>query len=95
MEIYPDEKWIPSNKEQSSRSRSRRERLPEEAGPDRPACLRRSTSTIEERAVAPAPVATPRSFSRRCSGIVKEQRAKFYIVRRCVSMLMCWRERLD
>ncbi|XP_078435839.1 ROTUNDIFOLIA like 8 [Wolffia australiana] len=32
------------------------------------------------------------SFTRRCVSLVKEQRAKFYIVRRCVSMLVCWRD---
>jgi len=30
------------------------------------------------------------SFTRRCSSLVKEQRARFYIMRRCVSMLLCW-----
>ncbi|PRQ58754.1 hypothetical protein RchiOBHm_Chr1g0362751 [Rosa chinensis] len=33
-----------------------------------------------------------RSFGRRCSMLVKEQRARFYILRRCITMLMCWRE---
>ncbi|KAJ6986829.1 hypothetical protein NC653_020154 [Populus alba x Populus x berolinensis] len=27
-----------------------------------------------------------RSFGRRCSSLVKEQRARFYILRRCVTM---------
>ncbi|XP_042486986.1 small polypeptide DEVIL 16-like [Macadamia integrifolia] len=33
-----------------------------------------------------------RSFGQRCSRLVKEQRAKFYILRRCVTMLLCWHE---
>ncbi|KAJ9684659.1 hypothetical protein PVL29_016900 [Vitis rotundifolia] len=33
-----------------------------------------------------------RSFGRRCSRLVKEQRARFYILRRCVTMLVCWHE---
>ncbi|KAJ4772246.1 ROTUNDIFOLIA like 8 [Rhynchospora pubera] len=33
-----------------------------------------------------------RSISSRCSSLVKEQRARFYIMRRCVTMLVCWRE---
>uniref|UniRef100_A0A3N7FP95 DVL family protein n=1 Tax=Populus trichocarpa TaxID=3694 RepID=A0A3N7FP95_POPTR len=33
-----------------------------------------------------------RSFGRRCSSLVKEQRARFYILRRCVTMLVCWHE---
>lgn len=35
------------------------------------------------------------SFSKKCSSLVKEQRAKFYIVRRCVTMLVCWRKYRD
>nr|DAD26466.1 TPA_asm: hypothetical protein HUJ06_027934 [Nelumbo nucifera] len=32
------------------------------------------------------------SFTRKCASLVKEQRARFYIMRRCVTMLICWRE---
>ncbi|CAL4893921.1 unnamed protein product [Urochloa decumbens] len=32
------------------------------------------------------------SFARRCVGLVKEQRARLYIARRCVTMLACWRD---
>jgi hypothetical protein len=32
------------------------------------------------------------SFSGRCARLVKEQRARFYIMRRCVTMLACWRD---
>lgn len=35
------------------------------------------------------------SFTRKCSSLVKEQRARFYIMRRCVTMLICWREYRD
>ncbi|KAK7855579.1 hypothetical protein CFP56_027336 [Quercus suber] len=35
------------------------------------------------------------SFTRKCARLVKEQRARFYIVRRCVTMLICWREYSD
>ncbi|KAL7148572.1 hypothetical protein ABFS83_06G187700 [Erythranthe nasuta] len=33
-----------------------------------------------------------RSFRRRCGRLVKEQRARFYILRRCVVMLLCWQD---
>ncbi|KAK8712003.1 hypothetical protein V6N13_147256 [Hibiscus sabdariffa] len=33
-----------------------------------------------------------RSVGERCSLLVKKQRAKFYILRRCIAMLVCWRE---
>ncbi|KAH7855146.1 hypothetical protein Vadar_021741 [Vaccinium darrowii] len=32
------------------------------------------------------------TFSRKCARLVKEQRARFYIMRRCVTMLICWRD---
>ncbi|XP_047320993.1 small polypeptide DEVIL 13-like [Impatiens glandulifera] len=35
------------------------------------------------------------SFSRKCARLFKEQRARFYIMRRCVTMLICWREYAD
>ncbi|KAF8667523.1 hypothetical protein HU200_052719 [Digitaria exilis] len=33
-----------------------------------------------------------RSVPGRLAGLVKEQRARFYIMRRCVTMLVCWRD---
>ncbi|WRX11796.1 DVL - like 1 [Theobroma cacao] len=35
------------------------------------------------------------SRSRKCARLVKEQRARFYIMRRCVTMLICWRDYTD
>ncbi|KAF8086147.1 hypothetical protein N665_0634s0032 [Sinapis alba] len=32
------------------------------------------------------------AFTRKCAKLVKEQRARFYIMRRCVIMLICWRD---
>lgn len=32
------------------------------------------------------------SFIRKCASLVKEQRARFYIIRRCVTMLVCWQD---
>ncbi|KAJ8759188.1 hypothetical protein K2173_004195 [Erythroxylum novogranatense] len=36
-----------------------------------------------------------RSFCRRCCRLVKEKRARFYIFRRCIVMLVCWNEYSD
>lgn len=36
-----------------------------------------------------------KSFGKKCSHIAKKQRAKFYIVRRCIAMLVCWHERKE
>ncbi|KAI4307612.1 hypothetical protein L6164_030783 [Bauhinia variegata] len=35
------------------------------------------------------------AFARKCARLVKEQRARFYIMRRCVIMLICWRDYSD
>ncbi|OIS98805.1 hypothetical protein A4A49_15878 [Nicotiana attenuata] len=35
------------------------------------------------------------AFTRKCATLVKEQRARFYIMRRCVTMLICWRDYRD
>lgn len=33
-----------------------------------------------------------KSFGRKCNHLVKNQRARFYILRRCIVMLLCWHE---
>jgi len=33
-----------------------------------------------------------RSFAHRCTKLAKEQRARFYIFRKCVAMLVCWQD---
>ncbi|XP_071903517.1 uncharacterized protein [Coffea arabica] len=34
-------------------------------------------------------------FTRKCSSMAKEQRAKFYIVKRCIAMLLRWNKNGD
>ncbi|CAI0471412.1 unnamed protein product [Linum tenue] len=34
-----------------------------------------------------------RSLGEKCSHLVKKQRAKFYILRRCIALLLCWKDR--
>ncbi|KAJ7976930.1 DVL family protein [Quillaja saponaria] len=36
-----------------------------------------------------------KSFGQKCSHLVKKQRAKFYILRRCIALLLCWHERSE
>ncbi|CAN1231312.1 Small polypeptide DEVIL 18 [Linum grandiflorum] len=33
---------------------------------------------------------SPPSITRKCSKMAKEHKARFYIVKRCVAMLVCW-----
>ncbi|KAF8009993.1 hypothetical protein BT93_J0852 [Corymbia citriodora subsp. variegata] len=72
-----DEKWKLSKKESSSRSRS-----------SSSSCSSSSTSSIMKGSTSRRRCA----FTRKCARLVREQRAKFYIMRRCVTMLICWHE---
>ncbi|CAM0872499.1 unnamed protein product [Alopecurus aequalis] len=96
MEFYVDEKWKFSKKNRNNGSCRR------VSGGGGDPFLKRSASTrdqvIGRRAAAGAGAASPASgcaapsFSSRCAGLVKEQRARFYIMRRCVTMLVCWKD---
>lgn len=101
MEFYVDEKWKFSKKSRNNGSR----RVPGAggAGGGDSLMLKRSSSmrdvpAISRRgsgagaAVAAGGCAPQPSFSSRCAGLVKEQRARFYIMRRCVTMLVCWKD---
>ncbi|WOL14910.1 hypothetical protein Cni_G23691 [Canna indica] len=91
MEVYMDDKWKLSKKEGTSRSgccSGSRRAVAAAAEGAGPGLLKASASTKEGR----RPRTTPRSFSSRCASLVKEQRARFYIMRRCVTMLICWRD---
>lgn len=41
------------------------------------------------------PNSSSSSFGRKCSNLVKKQRTKFYILRRCVALLLCSHDRPD
>uniref|UniRef100_A0A804JUA9 ROTUNDIFOLIA like 8 n=1 Tax=Musa acuminata subsp. malaccensis TaxID=214687 RepID=A0A804JUA9_MUSAM len=80
MELYMDEKW------KLSKKGSRREGggLSWKGS----ASMREGRGNSSSSAAARA----GQSFSSRCASLVKEQRARFYIMRRCVTMLICWRD---
>ena len=97
MEFYVDEKWKFSKKSRNNGSR----RVPG-AGAGGDPFLKRSSSMRDVQAIgrpargsggaAAGGCAPQPSFSSRCAGLVKEQRARFYIMRRCVTMLVCWKD---
>lgn len=98
MELYEDEKWKFSKKSRNNGSR----RVPGAgAGGGGDSLLKRSSSMRDAPAIgrggsgatAGCAAQQPPSFSSRCAGLVKEQRARFYIMRRCVTMLVCWKDR--
>ncbi|KAJ9146683.1 hypothetical protein P3X46_028918 [Hevea brasiliensis] len=92
-----DEKWKPSKKEGSSSSfvRSFSTKSSSSKSP-----LLRSSSLKCSSPSNKCPL--PRSYSqknssitRKCSSLAKEQKARFYIMRRCVAMLVCWHKHRD
>lgn len=97
MEFYVDEKWKFTKK---SRNNGSCRRVSAGGGGD--PFLKRSASARDQAiggrrtagagAGSAASSASGSSFSSRCAGLVKEQRARFYIMRRCVTMLVCWKD---
>ncbi|CAJ2640832.1 unnamed protein product [Trifolium pratense] len=76
--FYLDEKWKLSKKESSSSSSSSRKSLSSNSS-----LMKNNSSSTHQRKCA---------FARKCARLVKEQRARFYIMRRCVVMLICWND---
>ncbi|CAD5194246.1 unnamed protein product [Musa acuminata subsp. malaccensis] len=76
-----DEKW------KLSKKGSRREGGPSWKGSGSVQEGRRRRRTSSSMATA-----TRSPFASRCARLVKEQRARFYIISRCVTMLVCWRD---
>lgn len=103
MDPYTDEKWKLSKKgSRSIRSSSRREHSSSTTAPSTSAAAAGSAAHLKRSSSMPESVKATRhrpsspssrsSFTGRCANVVKEQRARFYIMRRCVNMLMCWRD---
>ncbi|KAM7527756.1 hypothetical protein LguiB_031166 [Lonicera macranthoides] len=62
--------------------------------------LSRSSSTKSTTTTTKSPLSRSSSqkcgnFTRKCSSLAKEQRAKFYIVKRCITMLVGWKKNGD
>jgi len=55
----------------------------------------RSTSSTTSPLINNSSTQRKCAFARKCARLVKEQRARFYIMRRCVIMLICWHEYSD
>ncbi|KAF6137824.1 hypothetical protein GIB67_040532 [Kingdonia uniflora] len=83
-QILMDEKWRLSKKEGLSRSRSCTSTSSTSAS-----LMRNSSTATKTTTTTPLKRC---AFTRKCASLVKEQRARFYIMRRCVTMLVCWRD---
>ncbi|XP_042434740.1 small polypeptide DEVIL 13-like [Zingiber officinale] len=85
MEMLMEEKyWKLSSSKKGSRSC--RPRAAEPGGPFW------GKSLEGRRPAAGSAPTTSNSFASRVTSLVKEQRARFYIMRRCVTMLVCWHD---
>ncbi|KAG5582992.1 hypothetical protein H5410_053619 [Solanum commersonii] len=42
-----------------------------------------------------AKISKKNSLMKKCKDLAKKKKAKFYILRRCIAMLVCWHERND
>ncbi|KAL3829068.1 hypothetical protein ACJIZ3_017870 [Penstemon smallii] len=108
MEYYMDEKWKLSKDEKNSHSHStgKSSSLPRSVSTKSPSlmksfsqknsfnlsrsCSQKSTSTKSSLSRSSSQKCT--EFTRKCSNLAKEQKAKFYIVKRCISMLVHWKK---
>jgi len=90
-----DEKWKLSKKEKSSRSCSTRG-----SSSNSPLLLKsfsqKSSSTSNNSGNLSRSYSQKNpSIGKKCTNIAKEQKARFYIMRRCVAMLVCWHKHGD
>ncbi|XVE59287.1 hypothetical protein DITRI_Ditri05aG0033900 [Diplodiscus trichospermus] len=108
---YMDEKWKLSKKEASgincsssskfslSRSFSAKSfssKSPLLRSSSQKNCPSSSSSTSSSKCQLPRSYSQKSSsISRKCSSLAKEQKARFYIMRRCVAMLVCWHKHGD
>ncbi|KAK7257824.1 hypothetical protein RIF29_32074 [Crotalaria pallida] len=93
-----DEKWKVSKKETGSSSQASKSLFSRSSSTRAPS----SNSPLLSRSISSKSPSTskcnlPRSYSqknssigKKCTNIAKEQKARFYIMRRCVAMLVCW-----
>ncbi|XP_039041666.1 uncharacterized protein LOC120180404 [Hibiscus syriacus] len=102
-----DEKWKLSKKEASGTthcSSSSKFSLPRSLSTKsvsskspllRSSSQKNSTSSSSSKCSLPRSFSQKTTISRKCSSVAKEQKARFYIMRRCVAMLVCWHKHGD
>ncbi|CAL0304156.1 unnamed protein product [Lupinus luteus] len=102
-----DEKWKLSKKETGSRNQAStsskslfsRSSSTRGSSSNSPLLIR----SMSSKTSSTSKCNLPRSYSqknnssigKKCTNIAKEQRARFYIMRRCVAMLVCWHKHGD
>ncbi|XP_059298426.1 small polypeptide DEVIL 9 [Lycium ferocissimum] len=96
MEYYMDEKWKLSNEDpnnhsynsssKSSLRRSYSQHCPTSSDPPLPRSFSQKTSSSSKSRLSKSSSQRSTNFKSK----VKEQKAKFYIVKRCIAMLVRW-----
>ncbi|KAG8387878.1 hypothetical protein BUALT_Bualt02G0067300 [Buddleja alternifolia] len=111
MEYYMDEKWKLSKDDKNSHStKTSSSSLPRSVSTKSPLMktftkknsFNLSRSSSQKSTSTKTPSSLPRSssqrcgeFTRKCGNMAKEQKAKFYIVKRCIGMLVRWKKNGD
>ncbi|XP_047943836.1 small polypeptide DEVIL 13 [Salvia hispanica] len=110
MEYYMDEKWQlskedrphssskPSISRSVSQHSSSKSSLQKSFSTKNPFNLSRSTSQKSTSSKSSLPRSSSQrcsGFTRKCTNLAKEQKAKFYIVKRCITMLVSWKKNGD
>lgn len=58
-------------------------------------CSQKCTSASRKSSIERSTSQKCANFTRKCSSLAREQKAKFYIVKRCITMLVCWHKHGD
>lgn len=58
-------------------------------------CSQKCSSTSSKSPLERSSSQKCANFTRKCGILAKEQKAKFYIVKRCITMLVCWHKHGD
>ncbi|CAA2969638.1 uncharacterized protein LOC111369234 [Olea europaea var. sylvestris] len=109
MEYYMDEKWkLSKDDKNNSLSRSVSQKSSTKSPLLRSltkknsfnlsrSSSQRSSSTSSNKSSSLSRSSSQRcaEFTRKCSSLAKEQKAKLYIVKRCITMLVCWKKHGD
>ncbi|WMV32175.1 hypothetical protein MTR67_025560 [Solanum verrucosum] len=95
-----DEKWKlskedPNNNSYNSSSKSSLRRsysqhCPISSDPPLPRSYSQKTSSSSKSRLSKSSSQRSSNFKSKCSTMAKEQKAKFYIVKRCIAMLVRW-----
>ncbi|CAN4101796.1 unnamed protein product [Withania somnifera] len=100
MEYYMDEKWKLSKEDpnnhsynsssKSSLRRSYSQHCTTSSDPPLPRSFSQKTSSSSKSRLSNGSTQRSTNFKSKCSTMAKEQKAKFYIVKRCIAMLVRW-----